>query len=146
MHKRWPFHAGCGFERQLIAAPSPAAVTKDGMGRRTGPTAVVTIAAPLVAAIIVAAAAVVVAPLMSNLPVILVPVAADVTALVARQRAVRAITAPFLPNLATALSQLPRFISGNLPGANAAADSPAITAPLSEGIGCYAEKHDYRAQ
>jgi hypothetical protein len=54
-----------------------------------------------------------------------------------------------LPNLALAVAQLPGFVSGELPGTDAAPDAAPVTAivvSLPEGICCHTKEQDYRTQ
>jgi hypothetical protein len=104
-----------------MSATTPvAAISEDRMSGRACPATIVAITAPVVVIVVVA--------LTSNLASQIAAVMSKIAALGARDRAVRTIDAPFLPNLALALAQRSRFASGQLAGANSAAD---VTMPVA---------------
>ena len=88
-----------------------AANAEDRVGGRACPTAIVAVTAP---AIVRTIPGVIVAALASDLAAKIAAVVSELTALGARQRAVRAIDAPLFPNLAPLLAQCSRLGSRQL--------------------------------
>lgn len=87
----------------LKAATTPVVISEDRMARRACSATIVAVTAPVIAATVITPA-VVVAALAANLAAQVTTIMTNVSALGARDCAVRTIDAPLLPNLAMALA------------------------------------------
>lgn len=115
----------------LKAATTPVVNSEDRMSGRACSATIVAVAAPVIATTVIVPT-VVVSALAANLATQVAAVVSNVAALRARDRAVRTVNAALLPNLALALAQLSRLVSGELAGANPVANSRTVaTIPLT---------------
>lgn len=89
-----------------------ATISEDGMCRRTCPTAIVAIAALVIATTSIAISTVVIVALTKNGTILLATVTPNLAAFRSSNHAIGAIHAPLLTNLALIITQLPRFSSG----------------------------------